>query len=45
MAFWTADDMRHQFKLYRPLREVRYDDIGWLMGTPRSHDGAVWDCC
>ena len=31
VAFWTADERRHQFKLYKPLREVLYDDVGWLM--------------
>jgi hypothetical protein len=45
VAFWTADERRHQFKLYKPMAEVIYDDIGWLMGTPASHDGAGWDCC
>ena len=45
VAFWTADDRRHQFKLYKPLREVLYDDVGWLMGSPASHEGSAWDCC
>jgi len=45
VAFWTEDDRRHQFKLYKPLRDVGYDDIGWLIGSPTSHDGSAWDCC
>jgi len=45
VAFWTADDKRHQFKLFKPLSEVRYDDIGWLMGSPSAHESANWDCC
>jgi hypothetical protein len=45
VAFWTADERRHQFKLYKPLREVLYDDVGWLMGSPAAHDGSAWDCC
>jgi len=45
VAFWTAEDARHQFRLYKPVREVAYDDIGWLMGWPASHDGGFWDCC
>ena len=45
VAFWTADERRHQFKLYKPLREVLYDDVGWLMGSPQAHDGSAWDCC
>ena len=45
VAFWTADDARHQFKLYKPVAEVIYDDIGWLMGGAVSPGGAGWDCC
>jgi len=45
VAFWTEDDRRHQFKLYKPLLNVTYDDIGWLIGSPTSHDGSAWDCC
>ena len=44
VAFWTPDDKRHQFKLFKPLNEVRYDDIGWLMGST-AHETANWDCC
>jgi hypothetical protein len=45
VAFWTADDRRHQFKLYKPMREVVYDDIGWLMVSPADHGVLGWDCC
>ncbi len=45
VAFWTGDDSRHQFRLLKPLAEVRYDDIGWLFGTPSAHDPATWSCC
>ncbi|HXJ00469.1 MAG TPA: hypothetical protein VNH44_04555 [Micropepsaceae bacterium] len=45
VAFWTDNDKRHQFKLYKPLAQVIYDDIGWLIGSPTSHDGSAWDCC
>jgi len=45
VAFWTEDDKRHQFKLFKPMLEIIYDDIGWLMGSPADHDGAGWDCC
>jgi len=34
VAFWTSDDSRHQFRLLKPLGDVRYDDIAWLFGTP-----------
>jgi nitrate reductase delta subunit len=45
VAFWTEEGARHQFRLYKPMAEVRYEDIGWLMGTPESHDGVLWECC
>ena len=45
VAFWTEDDRRHQFKLYKPLLDVTYDDIGWLIGSPANHDVLAWDCC
>jgi nitrate reductase delta subunit len=45
VAFWSEDGKRHQFKLYKPLADVIYDDIGWLIGSPASHDGTAWDCC
>jgi len=45
VAFWTDDDRRHQFKLYKPVKELKYDDIGWLIGSTDSHEGAGWDCC
>jgi hypothetical protein len=44
IAFWTAGT-RHQFKLYKPMAEIIYDDIGWLMGSPADHGGTIWDCC
>jgi nitrate reductase delta subunit len=44
VAFWTDDDTRHQFRLLKPLADVRYDDIGWLFGT-RAHDATAWSCC
>jgi hypothetical protein len=44
VAFWTADK-RHQFKLSKPVLEVVYDDIGWLIGSPADHEAATWDCC
>ncbi len=32
VAFWTADDRRHQFKLFKPVAEVVQDDLpfAWL---------------
>jgi len=45
VAFWTADDRLHQFRLLKPLLDVRYDDVGWLFGTPDAHDPNVFSCC
>ena len=45
VAFWTVDDRRHQFRLLKPLLEVRYDDVGWLFGTPAAHDPSTFSCC
>ena len=45
VAFWTADDRRHQFRLLKPLLDVRYDDVGWLFGTPTAHDPSTFSCC
>ena len=32
VAFWTENDRRHQFKLFKPVAEVVYDDLPftWL---------------
>jgi hypothetical protein len=45
VAFWTGDNSRHQFRLLKPLADVRYDDIGWLFGTPAAHDSSAFSCC
>jgi hypothetical protein len=45
VAFWTLDDSRHQFRLLKPLLDVRYDDVGWLFGTPTAHDPNTFSCC
>jgi hypothetical protein len=45
VAFWTEDDRRHQFKLFKPVAEVVRDDLpfAWLK------DALVWtgedECC
>ncbi len=35
VVFWTADDKRHQFKLFKPVQEVVYDDLpfAWLIDS------------
>jgi hypothetical protein len=45
VAFWTADDRRHQFKLFKRVEEVVQDDLpfAWL------RDALIWtgedECC
>jgi hypothetical protein len=45
VAFWTEDGARHQFRLYKPVSEIVYDDIGWLMFVPGANLGTAFDCC
>jgi hypothetical protein len=45
VAFWTGDERRHQFRIYKPAELVSYADIGWLMGWPEDHGGVGWECC
>jgi nitrate reductase delta subunit len=45
VAFWTADDKRHQFKLFKPVREVVRDDLpfSWLIDSLVA--SGELDCC
>ncbi len=45
VAFWTADDRRHQFKLFKPVQEVARDDLpfAWLMDSLAASE--ISDCC
>jgi hypothetical protein len=45
VAFWTADDRRHQFKLFKPVQEVACDDLpfAWLMDSLAASE--IYDCC
>jgi nitrate reductase delta subunit len=45
VAFWTPNERRHQFRLFKPVCEVVYDDIGWLIGLPVGSEETNWDCC
>jgi nitrate reductase delta subunit len=47
VAFWTEADRRHHFRLFKPVREVVYDDLpyAWLKDallTPQDFD---CECC
>jgi hypothetical protein len=47
VAFWGSDSVRHRFKVFKPLAEVRRDDLPprWLLGALIDYDEVGCDCC
>ena len=47
VAFWTADETRHHFKLFKPVEEVVNDDLPfyWLMNSLAVTEGYDGGCC
>ena len=47
VAFWTADETRHRFKLFKPVEEVVNDDLpfDWLMNSLAVTEGYDGGCC
>ena len=47
VAFWTGDDRRHQFKIFKPVSEMIFDDLppAWLKEALIAMDGIDRDCC
>jgi hypothetical protein len=47
VAFWTEDATRHQFKVFKPVREVTSDDLpfAWLKNSLAVPEGFGCDCC
>ena len=47
VAFWTEADKRHQFKLFKPVADVMWDDLPptWLKNALIAADGIDCDCC
>jgi hypothetical protein len=47
VAFWTPDDKRHQFKIFKPVVQVVYDDLpyAWLKDALAAPEGYEWGCC
>jgi hypothetical protein len=47
VAFWTANDQRHQFKLFKPVAEVVPDDLppSWMKNALVAIEGAGGECC
>jgi len=47
VAFWTAPDRRHHFKIFKPVAEVTQDDLppAWLKDALVVAPGADCGCC
>jgi hypothetical protein len=47
VAFWTAGDTRHQFKIFKPAHQVTKDDLpfAWLKEALAVTDGFGCACC
>jgi hypothetical protein len=47
VAFWTGNDQRHQFKLFKPVAEVLPDDLPptWMKNALVAIAGAGDECC
>ena len=47
VAFWSADETRHQFKLFKPVTEVVLDDLPptWMKPALIAIEGAGFECC
>ena len=47
VAFWTGDDTRHHFKIFKPVAEIVEDDLpyAWLKEALAVPEGFECDCC
>src|SRR5262249_4440978 len=47
IAFWTGDDQRHQFKVFKPVTEVVEHDFppGWMKNALAVDADAGYECC
>jgi len=47
VAFWTAPERRHHFKIFKPVAEVVPDDLppAWLRDALVVPEGGDCDCC
>ena len=46
-AFWTLDETRHHFKIFKPAQAVLEEDLPyrWLMKSLAAVEGEGCDCC
>jgi hypothetical protein len=47
VAFWSDQDTRHHFKVFKPLGEVVLDDVppSWMKNALIAEEGASLECC
>jgi hypothetical protein len=47
VAFWTAEDRRHHFKLFKPVAEVALDDLppSWMRDALIVDEQFGCECC
>jgi nitrate reductase delta subunit len=47
VAFWTDNDTRHQFKVFKPVAEVVLGDLPpvWLKTALVVDESVGWECC
>ncbi len=47
VAFWTAEQKRHHFKVFKPVLEVLADDLppAWLKDALAVGEGLDCGCC
>ena len=47
VAFWTAADTRHHFKVFKPVAEVVEDDLppSWMKNALIVVEGFGCECC
>jgi len=45
--FWTRDELRHHFKIFKTAAEVREEDLpfAWQKNTLVVHEGYSCECC
>jgi nitrate reductase delta subunit len=47
VAFWTENETRHQFKLFKPMADVVLDDLPptWMKPALVAIEGVGFECC
>jgi hypothetical protein len=47
VVFWSAEGMRHRYKVFKPVAEVQEDDVPyhWLLRALAAPEGYDGDCC